>query len=346
MKINLKLLVISTLTLALTQSCGDKNITNESIIEKAELDFQNDTTGCDCSDLSFLKDALGEPIEKEQHIFYLNDKKYTGSCYVKQFDDKSNKEFREYRNGLLDGKYFKWHENKKLASSLTFIKGLEHGEYKEFDENGNQITHINFSKGMPIGFNYFKEIKDGEDIGWHFFSNISQEETFDELLYYNQYSNYLDSDSKHKLNINDAFNLKPDLFTSLNRKMGEKDKYSLHLVDRKMDLISEKNMKAFLDSTDLILKANNLSVFVDEIWLGINKLNNSVAVDHYAVDKVRMVSPKHLAFFKLLTNSKKIKLDTEVLGYIETAKKGEKKSTSTGSYSDDESSWSFENENN
>lgn len=113
-------------------SCGVDKSTNSEKDKNEEnkteaINAQADTTGCDCSELSQKMDSYGDVIENQSHVFYLNDKKYTGSCFTLQNDRKSNKEIKNFKNGMLDGLYIKWHENKKVHIKTNLIYGLENG---------------------------------------------------------------------------------------------------------------------------------------------------------------------------------------------------------------------------
>lgn len=154
----------------ITASCNSKTGTDTPIV-KAEVDFQKDTTGCDCSDLT-----EGE----EDNIMSKDGAKYTGICTTKQFDDKSNKEYRQYKNGLLDGTFHSWYENGKPKIKIDFTKGLVHGKFEEWNEKGKQITDLSFDQGKLHGISYvFHE----DGIRYALFLADSKSQRFDRTVY-------------------------------------------------------------------------------------------------------------------------------------------------------------------
>ena len=121
-------------------------------------------------------------------------KPYTGSFYS-TFSNGVIKKEGEYENGVLNGKYREYYENKQLRYEYEFHDGnrILHGEIKYYHENGNiqSIEHYNYTK------------RDGEQIEYFDNGVVESKENWingkrdGEFLYYN-YNGTLDKKEIYK----------------------------------------------------------------------------------------------------------------------------------------------------
>lgn len=178
MKTKIKLLFFLNLIIAGFPSCD--SVSEKEISElETKIDYQKDTGDCDCNQIEMRRASDGNPIKGEEHIMFKAGNKFTGKCTVKQFDDKSNKEYRQYKNGLLDGTYYSWHENGKSRLKIDFIKGFIHGKFEEWDETGKEIANLSYNQGRLSGSSYYFLLGDYDKEPRHriFLSDEKFEET-------------------------------------------------------------------------------------------------------------------------------------------------------------------------
>lgn len=315
------------------------NNDGNKIAKEATVDYQTGDFGCDCSQLSVLMNAFGDPIEETMHIMHLGEKRYSGACHIKQFDGKSNKEYREYKDGLLDGKWITWHKNGQIKQNQTFVKGLEHGSYIEYNEHGNLISMVKFEEGMPYGVNYFyKEKFLSNPAGWVFFSIDLKKYKVGDIDYVNYQTM-----GRHLEDVNVGLSLKPSVAYDGKYQLGCVNDFINESV---MENISDEKMKAFVDTIDAVLGRNKSKAQIYSINVSKDtrvEETLSSAEQPYFNSKFNGAtslesSPQHLKLYKLIGQAKYISFTPKISQYIKFVETGKKPEVSS---SDDEGEYEF-----
>ena len=65
--------------------------------------------------------------------------------------------YGEYKNGLKNGEFKKWHSNGQLIFKGNYINGLENGVFEEFDIYGKKISKIKYNEGIVLWEKDFTE---------------------------------------------------------------------------------------------------------------------------------------------------------------------------------------------
>lgn len=98
--------------------------------------------------MSFHKDGSLRKPTGQKHV----DSKPDGTK-TQHFDSGAVFSIRDYKNGMLHGRYLQYYENGKLDKEHHYRKGKRHGKQRGFYENGQLRTEIEYLNGT---------IKDGE----------------------------------------------------------------------------------------------------------------------------------------------------------------------------------------
>jgi antitoxin component YwqK of YwqJK toxin-antitoxin module len=97
-------------------------------------------------------------LNKEEDVYKLNDKKYTGFVIDKSKNGKIIKQFYCH-NGKLNGKYIEYYKLGRIYKSMHYLNGELHGKYLEYFKDGNIALNINYKNGELHGlyksYHYF-----------------------------------------------------------------------------------------------------------------------------------------------------------------------------------------------
>jgi antitoxin component YwqK of YwqJK toxin-antitoxin module len=119
----------------------------------------------------------GKNLEKE---FHLKNGILEGS-YKSWYENKEPHEFLTYKNGLEEGRYQKWYPDKQIENDYCYVQGQKHGRYLTFFENGNKSIESYYKMGVKEGkctwfyksgkvmeeMNYINDLLDGKYTSWH-----------------------------------------------------------------------------------------------------------------------------------------------------------------------------------
>ena len=89
-------------------------------------------------------------LNKEEDVYKLNDKKYTGFVIDKSKNGKIIKQFYCH-NGKLNGKYIEYYKLGRIYKSMHYLNGELHGKYLEYFKDGNIALNINYKNGELHG---------------------------------------------------------------------------------------------------------------------------------------------------------------------------------------------------
>lgn len=56
----------------------------------------------------------------------------------------------EFKNGMKNGDYKKWHSNGQLVFKGYYVDGIENGVFEEFDIYGKKIIKIKYKEGIVL----------------------------------------------------------------------------------------------------------------------------------------------------------------------------------------------------
>ena len=56
----------------------------------------------------------------------------------------------EFKNGMKNGDYKKWHSNGQLIFKGYYVDGIENGVFEEFDIYGKKIIKIKYKEGIVL----------------------------------------------------------------------------------------------------------------------------------------------------------------------------------------------------
>ena len=101
-----------------------------------------------------IKDVTN--IEKDT-IYSTEDISLISGMVLDHFENGMIKIYGEYKDGIKDGEYKKWHSNGQLIFKGNFIEGIKNGIFEEFDIYGNKISKIKYKEGIVLWEKDFTE---------------------------------------------------------------------------------------------------------------------------------------------------------------------------------------------
>ena len=94
-----------------------------------------------------LKDVTN--VEKDT-IYSTKDISLVTGLVLDYFENGMIKLYAEYKNGLKNGEFKKWHSNGQLIFKGNYIDGVKDGVYEEFDIYGKKILKIKYNEGIVL----------------------------------------------------------------------------------------------------------------------------------------------------------------------------------------------------
>ena len=94
-----------------------------------------------------LKDVTN--IEKDT-IYSTKDISLITGLVLDHFENGMIKIYGEYKNGLKNGEFKKWHSNGQLIFKGNYINGSENGVFEEFDIYGKKTSKIKYKEGIVL----------------------------------------------------------------------------------------------------------------------------------------------------------------------------------------------------
>ena len=85
-----------------------------------------------------LKDVTN--IEKDT-IYSTEDLSLITGLVIDHFENGMIKIYGEYKNGLKNGEFKKWHSNGQLILKGNYVDGIENGVFEEFNIYGKNIKN-------------------------------------------------------------------------------------------------------------------------------------------------------------------------------------------------------------
>ena len=94
-----------------------------------------------------LKDVTN--IEKDT-IYSTEDISLITGLVIDHFENGMIKIYGEYKDGLKNGEFKKWHSNGQLIFKGSYVNGIENGVFEEFDFFGKKILKIKYKDGIVL----------------------------------------------------------------------------------------------------------------------------------------------------------------------------------------------------
>jgi antitoxin component YwqK of YwqJK toxin-antitoxin module len=94
-----------------------------------------------------LKDVTN--IEKDT-IYSTEDLSLITGLVIDHFENGMIKIYGEYKNGIKNGEFKKWHSNGQLILKGNYVDGIENGVFEEFDIYGKKILKIKYKEGIIL----------------------------------------------------------------------------------------------------------------------------------------------------------------------------------------------------
>lgn len=94
-----------------------------------------------------LKDVTN--IEKDT-IYSTEDLSLITGLVLDHFENGIIKIYGEYKNGLKNGEFKKWHSNGQLILKGNYVDGIENGVFEEFDIYGKKTLKIKYKEGIIL----------------------------------------------------------------------------------------------------------------------------------------------------------------------------------------------------